>query len=69
VIPEPRLQLGFRSAPLRTIRYGGAFTELARKRTFLYTLIAISVYQVFACGFQAFLPAFMMRTLQPHWPR
>jgi len=63
VIPEPRLQLGFPECPAQNDTIWRAFTELARKRTFLYTLIAISVYQVFACGFQAFLPAFMMRTL------
>jgi predicted MFS family arabinose efflux permease len=60
---EPRNRIGFPFTGGQVENLGQAFLQLQRKRTFLYALAGISVYTIFAFGFQTFLPSFMIRTL------
>lgn len=61
-LAEPRCRLGFPGAGSAVESMGEAFSQLRRKRTFLYTLAGTSVFTIFTYGFGIFVPSFMIRT-------
>lgn len=62
-LAEPRLRLGFPSARSNVESSTRAIWRLQRKRSFLYTVIGLSVFYFFSLGVTTFLPSFMIRTL------
>ena len=63
-LAEPRCQLGFPKTSSQTESMGESLSKLRVKRTFVYALVAISVYTLFAYGINMFIPSLMIRTLQ-----
>lgn len=64
VLAEPRKRLGFPRARLRAESLSDTVCALRSKSSFLFVLLGISVYCIFAFGVAVFLPSFMLRTLQ-----
>ena len=62
-LAEPRLQLGFPAAREHPEKAPETALRLCRKRSYLFALIGLSVYCVFAFGENIFLPSLMIRTL------
>jgi predicted MFS family arabinose efflux permease len=62
-LAEPRCQLGFPRAEMHAESFGQSIGRLARKQSFLYSLVGISVYTIFAYGITVFVPSFMIRSL------
>jgi MFS family permease len=62
-LAEPRCRFGYKSDSRSTESARQTLSQLRYKRTFLYSLIGISVYAVFSYGIGIFLPSFMIRAL------
>jgi predicted MFS family arabinose efflux permease len=62
-LAEPRCQLGFPGGELQPESFGQTILELRCKRSFLFTLVGISIYSIFAYGVTVFIPSFMIRSL------
>jgi MFS family permease len=62
-LAEPRCVLGFERAALRSESSVVAFRRLREKRTFLFALLALSIYIIFSYGIGFFLPSFIIRSL------
>jgi predicted MFS family arabinose efflux permease len=62
-LAEPRYELGFPGAHSGTESLPQTILRLRKKRSYLYALIGISVYCVYAFGVTMFLPSYMIRSL------
>ena len=64
ILPEPRAIIGFASVRPKSESIALVFLRLTQKRSFLYSLIGIATYTIFAYGVGGlFIPSFMIRTL------
>jgi MFS family permease len=63
VLAEPRRQLGFPRTGAHAESFGQSMNYLRRKRSFVFTLVGVSVYCIFAYGITVFVPSFMIRSL------
>ena len=63
VLAEPRRQLGFPRAEQGAETFLKSITYLRRKRSYLLTLMGVSLYCIFAYGIWVFVPTFMIRSL------
>jgi predicted MFS family arabinose efflux permease len=62
-LAEPRRELGFPGESSGTESLSQTIRRLREKRSYLYALIGISVYCVYAFGVTMFLPSYMIRSL------
>lgn len=62
-LAEPREKLGFPSDNAGREGMWQAFSQLRRKRTFVFMLAALSTYTVFSYGIAIFLPSFLIRVM------
>jgi predicted MFS family arabinose efflux permease len=63
ILDEPRRELGFPKADPGAESLGQSLRRLRRKRSFVWSIVGVSVYTVFAYGINIFLPSFMIRTM------
>lgn len=61
-LAEPRIQLGFPGASDKE-SMSRAIAQLVAKRSFILTILGISLYAIFCYGIAIFLPSFMLRSL------
>lgn len=64
VLPEPRKKLGFPRTRSNSESLLDTGRALRRKNSFLFILLGISAYCIFAFGIAVFLPSFMLRALR-----